>query len=136
MKRILLLIAAMASLQLVHAQTAPKQAPKDQQEAPKKDKKKKDGDEHRTLKKEWEGLGLNDEQKSKLAGINKSYHDGVSAVEKNAALDDNAKKKQIKQLKDTRKQQVDAVLTPEQRTKLAQEKGDKKEEKKDKKTKP
>ncbi|ATL47476.1 hypothetical protein COR50_09970 [Chitinophaga caeni] len=78
--------------------------------------------QHADMKKDWKDLGLNADQEAKLKTINKNYHDGMQSVMQSSTLSESDKKAQIKQLKQKRKDEVNAVLTPEQQAKLAQQK--------------
>ena len=62
-------------------------------------------------------LGLSDEQKSQIHGIRKNSQRQVQAVKSNASLTPQQQAQQVRQIRRTAMQQVDGVLTPEQREK-------------------
>ncbi len=64
-----------------------------------------------------EELGLSADQSSKVEAINATYAASMAKL-KQAGLDEDARKEQMKQLRETRDADLKAVLTPEQHAKM------------------
>jgi len=62
-------------------------------------------------------LGLSNDQKKQIHGIRKNSQQQVQAVKSNASLTPQQQAQQVRQIRRTTMQQVDGVLTPEQREK-------------------
>ncbi len=62
-------------------------------------------------------LGLSDDQKKQIHGIRKNSQRQVQAVKSNASLTPQQQAQQVRQIRRAAMQQVDGVLTPEQREK-------------------
>jgi Spy/CpxP family protein refolding chaperone len=73
------------------------------------------GDEMKEMQEE---LGLSDAQKSEIAKLRAEFKTQADAIKNNEQLSKEEKQKQFKALGEKQKQQMKAVLTPEQREKL------------------
>ena len=62
-------------------------------------------------------LGLSEDQKSQIKAINESYRPQFDALRDDASLSRPQKREKFQALQQERQAKVDAVLTPEQRTK-------------------
>ena len=72
-------------------------------------------------------LNLNEDQKSKVASLNNDFRTKMEAVRNNSSLSRDEKKAQIKNLAETHKTNLKAILTPEQAAKMKTlHKGDRK----------
>lgn len=69
-------------------------------------------------KERFKELDLTKEQKGKLKEIMQSGKAAKEAIENNAQLSEDDKKKQLRELQKTQAQNVQAILTPEQREKF------------------
>jgi len=67
-----------------------------------------------------QSLGLTDEQKAQLKPILKSRHQQVKAIRQDTTLTPEEQRTRIKALRQSDRPQILAVLTPEQKVKLAQ----------------
>ena len=77
--------------------------------------------------KEWkksgkEELNLTTEQREQMKSINMEFKDQAKAVRDDKTLTKDQKKQQVKSLHDKRQEAVKAILTPEQKQKMAQHK--------------
>jgi Spy/CpxP family protein refolding chaperone len=63
-------------------------------------------------------LGLSADQSAKMDGLKKEMGEKMKAIRENKALDDAAKKEQLKKLKDEHQTKMKAILTPEQLEKM------------------
>lgn len=86
--------------------------------------KKQEGTEQRkhAKAKKTHHIGLNDEQKKQALTINKSYHEKVEKLKSNDKITMGEYKKQMAGLQKDRKNQMDALLTVEQKNKIAEAK--------------
>ena len=71
------------------------------------------------LKKLADYLGLTDDQKAQIKPIMKSTAQQVKAVRADTTLTPDAKKAKIKEIRKDSRQQIMAILTPDQKAKLA-----------------
>lgn len=69
-------------------------------------------------KERFKELDLTKEQKGKLKEITQSGKAAKEAIENNAALSEDDKKKQLRNLQREQAQKIQAILTPEQRAKF------------------
>ncbi len=85
--------------------------------------------EHAQSHLDWlsQQLNLTDDQKAKLQPIFQEEEKQIRAVRNDSSLTPDQKREKIKQIHEANRPQVDAVLTPEQKQKLAQIKAEHKE---------
>jgi periplasmic protein CpxP/Spy len=78
--------------------------------------------EHAQSHLDWlsQQLNLTDDQKTKLQPIFKDEERQISAVRNDSSLTQDQKHEKYKQIHEANRPQIEAVLTPEQRQKLAQ----------------
>ena len=75
------------------------------------------GEKGKRLEHMVKDLGLTDQQKAQVEGIFKSQHPAMKAIRENPSLSKEQKREQIKPIMESTKQQISAILTPEQREK-------------------
>src|SRR5688572_22527627 len=78
-------------------------------------------------KKEWkksgkEELNLSAEQREQMKSINMEFKNQAKAIRDDKSLTEEQKKQQVKSLQTKRQEAVKAILTPEQKQKMAQHK--------------
>ena len=83
--------------------------------------------EKHKAKKEWkksgrQELNLTADQKKEMKSINMEFRNQAKAIRDDKALNEDQKKQQVKSLHAKRQEKVKAILTPEQKQKLAQHK--------------
>lgn len=102
MKRSMMVIGALMISSVIFAQT--------------KDKRHHDGEAR--LEKFKSELSLNDTQYSSIKGINKKYAEQFSKLRKDSVTSKSEKHTTIKSLREQREKEINAVLTPDQKSKL------------------
>lgn len=75
------------------------------------------GEKHKMMK----DLNLSKEQKGKMKEFKQSMKQKKDAIKNNASLSEEQKKQQMKQLHKEQKQNLQTILTPEQKAKLKKE---------------
>ena len=81
------------------------------------------GAHHGKLAKMATTLGLTDAQKAQLKPLMKAQHEQAKAIKADTSLTPEAKKSQLKALRQTSRSQMLPILTPDQKAKLASMKG-------------